>query len=140
MRILLMGDGEWASDSLLRLHEEGHEVAGVVLRTRPTSSALAQAAAAIGAPMFQPADASAPEFLASVAAAGPELILSVAYDQILRGSVLTRPPRGCVNFHAGKLPALPRAQRGELGHHQRRGGNRRDRAPRWTRGSIAAPS
>lgn len=100
-----MGDGEWASDSLLRLHEEGHDVAGVVLRTRPTGSALAQAAAAIGAPVFQPADASAPEFLVSVAAAGPELILSVAYDQILRGSVLTRPPRGCVNFHAGKLPA-----------------------------------
>jgi methionyl-tRNA formyltransferase len=104
LRILFLGDGEWASTSVRRLHQEGHRIVGVVLRTRPTSSCLAEAAAAVEAPVFQPPDASAPDFVAQVAAVSPDLALSVAYDRILRRPLLTLPPAGCVNFHAGKLP------------------------------------
>jgi methionyl-tRNA formyltransferase len=55
-------------------------------------------------PLLQPDDPNGEEFVHRVAAAAPELILSVAYDRILRASLLRLPTRGAVNFHAGKLP------------------------------------
>lgn len=104
MRILFLGDGEWAGESVRRLHQDGHTIAGVVLRARPTSRCLADAAASANAPVFQPEDPSTQEFVAEAVALAPELILSVAYDRILRRPLLTLPSAGCVNFHAGKLP------------------------------------
>ena len=104
MRIVLMGDGAWAADSLVRLHDDGHVIAGVVLRARPTGPALGEAAAHLGATVLQPADPAAPDLVAEVARLAPDLLLSVAYDRILRRRVLDLPARGSVNFHAGKLP------------------------------------
>jgi methionyl-tRNA formyltransferase len=104
MRLVLFGDGAWASRSLRRLADQGHAVPAVVLRQRPTSPCLASAARDLGAVVLQPADPSEPEAVAAVASHAPDLILSVAYDRILRPPVLDLPPRGCVNFHAGKLP------------------------------------
>ena len=104
MRIVLMGDGAWAADSLVRLHDDGHVIAGVVLRARPTGPALGEAAAHLGATVLQPADPAAPDLVAEVARLAPDLLLSVAYDRILRRPVLDLPARGSVNFHAGKLP------------------------------------
>jgi methionyl-tRNA formyltransferase len=104
MRILFLGDGEWAGESLRRLHLDGHIIAGVVLRARPTSPSLAEAAAWVKAPVFQPEHPSSQEFVAEAVALAPELMVSVAYDRILRRPLLTLPSAGCINFHAGKLP------------------------------------
>jgi methionyl-tRNA formyltransferase len=105
MRIVLMGDGEWAADSVLRLGDEGHTVAAAVVRARPTGRRLADAARALGARVLQPRDVSSREFLAEIAALQPDLLLSVAYDRILKRPLLALPRCGSVNFHAGKLPA-----------------------------------
>lgn len=105
MRILFLGDGSWATRSLVRLVAEDWDVAGVVLRTRVTDPDLAATAAHLGVPVFQPADINDPGFIAQIAALRPELLVSVSYDQILRKAVRTAAPLGCVNFHAGKLPA-----------------------------------
>lgn len=105
MRILFLGDGSWATRSLVRLVAENWEVAGVVLRTHVTDPALAATAVEMGCPVFQPADINDPGSIAQIAALGPELLVSVSYDQILRHAVRTAAPLGCVNFHAGKLPA-----------------------------------
>ena len=104
LRVLMLGDGEWAGRSLRRLHDRGHSIVGAVLRTRPTDPCLAEAAAAVGAPTLQPGDPSSADFLAQVRSVAPDLIVSVAYDRILRPALLALPRVGCINFHAGKLP------------------------------------
>ena len=104
LRLALFGDGAWAADTLRRLHGGAHRVAVAVLRERPSDGTLGDACARLGVPVLQPANASAPEFLAQLRAYAPELLLSVSYNQILRRTALDCAPLGAVNFHAGTLP------------------------------------
>lgn len=104
MRILFFGDGQWATDSLMRLHQAGWSLLGVVIRTRPTDSSLAEAAKQLRLDVWQPTNVNQPEFVEQISQLNPELCLSVAYDQILRHSIRQVAPQGVVNFHAGKLP------------------------------------
>ncbi len=104
MKILFFGDGSWAAESLLRLRAAGMNLLGVVLRTRPSDGSLEEAARRLELPLFQPQRVNDPAFLAQIAELGPDLNLSVSYDQILRAPILASAPLGFVNFHAGKLP------------------------------------
>lgn len=104
MRILYFGDAIWGARALRLLHEAGREIAGVVIRTRPTDETLVAAAEELGLPVFQPQRCNAPEFLEQVAKLAPDIHLSVSYDQILRRPIIDSAPGGFVNFHAGKLP------------------------------------
>ena len=104
MRLLYFGDGDWATKSLLRLIQEGHEVIGVVTRINPSDPSLLQTAQEAGFPVFQPVNVNAPEFVKKAAALKPELNLSFSYDQILHQPILESAPLGFINFHAGKLP------------------------------------
>jgi len=103
-RIVLFGDGPWAARSLELLAGRGYPVAGVVERVRPSDTSTSDAARALGVPVLRPARASAGEFIAELAALGPELGLSISYNQILRRPVLDVPRLGVLNFHAGMLP------------------------------------
>lgn len=103
MRIVLFGDGAWATRTLLRLREAGHETAGVVLRARPTDTGLEQAARACNVAVLQPRNVNDQESIQGVLALGADVNLSIAYDQIF-GAAL-RATAGCfLNVHAGKLP------------------------------------
>ena len=104
MKILFFGDGKWAANSLLRLHQEGWTVQGVVVRTRPTDSSLTIAADELGLAVWQPERVNAPEFVEQVVKLAPDLCVSVSYDQILRNSLRNVAPKGFINLHAGKLP------------------------------------
>lgn len=57
-----------------------------------------------GLEVFQPERIRAPESVARLTAAAPELIVVVAYGQIVPRSVLEIPPRGVLNVHASLLP------------------------------------
>ena len=103
-RVVLFGDGRWAADTLVRLAADCHEVAAVVARANPSDGTLAAAAARLAIPVLRPARVNAASSVAAIAALAPDLILSVAYDQILRPPVLALPSLGCLNVHAGKLP------------------------------------
>jgi methionyl-tRNA formyltransferase len=102
--VLLFGDGKWAADSLRRLLRSRHRVAGVVLRRRPSDGQLEAAAREAGLPVLQPDRADDPAFVAQVRGLGPDLVVSVAYDQILRRDLREVPRFGCLNAHAGALP------------------------------------
>ncbi len=104
MKILYFGDASWGAAALRQLVAAGREIAGVVLRVKPTDDELSQAAAELGLPVYQPPRCNAPDFLDLVRSLQPDLNLSVSYDQILRQPILDTAPRGFVNFHAGKLP------------------------------------
>lgn len=91
---------------------ENEEVAGVVTqpdrrqgRGRELSPPPVKVAAQrAGIPVLQPVRLRAPEAVAQVAAFRPELIVVVAYGQILPQEVLDIPPLGCLNVHASLLP------------------------------------
>jgi methionyl-tRNA formyltransferase len=105
LRILLFGDGAWATESLLRLHrDERWQVVGLVLRVTPSEQTLATLARGLSIPILQPIKVNAPEFLEQVKLLAPNLGLSISYNQILGLPLLQTAPLGFVNFHAGKLP------------------------------------
>ena len=105
MRILLFGDGAWATRSLVRLHQaERWQVVGLVLRVDPSDPTLAHEAREVSIPIFRPEKINAPEFVEQVRVLAPDLNLSISYNQILGRPMLETAPLGFVNFHAGKLP------------------------------------
>ncbi|MGI5817777.1 MAG: methionyl-tRNA formyltransferase [Armatimonadota bacterium] len=55
-------------------------------------------------PAEEVADINAPEFLERLRRIGADLVISVSSPQIFRAELLTLPPMGCVNVHAGPLP------------------------------------
>jgi methionyl-tRNA formyltransferase len=57
-----------------------------------------------GIPVYQPQKLRQPEVVAELEALAPDLIVVVAYGQILPKSVLDIPTHGCINVHASLLP------------------------------------
>jgi methionyl-tRNA formyltransferase len=57
-----------------------------------------------GVPVLQPARLRAPESVAEITALRPDLIVVMAYGQILPKSILELPRLGCLNLHASLLP------------------------------------
>ena len=109
-----MGTGEIGLPSLRwLLDESGHDVVGVF--TQPDRavgrSGKLQApevkviAEAVGVPVFQPEKLRGDEqALAALTELEPELIVVVAYGQILPKAVLEAPSIACINLHASLLP------------------------------------
>jgi methionyl-tRNA formyltransferase len=114
MRIVFMGTAAFAVPSVAALVAQGQEVAAVVTQPdRPHGRGLTLRPSAVktwavdaGVPVLQPEKARDPEFVEALRAMAPELIVVVAYGQILRPMVLDLPPRGCVNVHGSLLPEL----------------------------------
>jgi len=63
-----------------------------------------QEAIRLGIPVLQPESARDPGFLDTLRQLKPDLIVVVAYGQILPQSLLDLPPRGCINVHTSLLP------------------------------------
>jgi methionyl-tRNA formyltransferase len=104
LRILLFGDGAWATNSLLALREAGNQLVGLVVRAKPSSPELAKTARSLAIPVFQPQNPNSSDFVDMVVSLRPDLNLSISYDRIARSLLLESAPLGFVNFHAGKLP------------------------------------
>jgi methionyl-tRNA formyltransferase len=97
--------------SLRALHAAGHRLELVVTqpdrpgnRLRMTPPPVKTAAQELGLAVFQPERIRFPEAVERLAAADPDLVVVVAYGQIIPRAVLERPPRGVVNVHASLLP------------------------------------
>jgi methionyl-tRNA formyltransferase len=104
LRIVVLGDGRWAALSLRALRAAGHDLCGAALRERPSDGSLADAAGELGVTIFRPQRSDENGLPAWIGAMRPDLIVSVAFDQILRRPVRARARLGALNFHAGKLP------------------------------------
>jgi methionyl-tRNA formyltransferase len=97
--------------TLRALREAGHEVDLVLTqpdrpghRLRLTPPPVKAAAVELGLPVYQPERIRNPEALSRLAEVDPELIVVVAYGQIIPASVLELPGRGVLNVHASLLP------------------------------------
>jgi methionyl-tRNA formyltransferase len=61
-------------------------------------------ARAAGLNVITPVNVNAPEVVAQIAAIRPDIMVVIAYGQILRRALLDIPPLGSVNIHASLLP------------------------------------
>lgn len=111
MRIVFIGTAPFAVPSLRALVAAGHEVPLVVTqpdrpghRLKLTPPAVKVAAQELRLDVYQPEKIRAPEAVARIAEARPELIVVVAYGQIIPRTVLEIPPRGVLNVHGSLLP------------------------------------
>lgn len=112
MRVIFMGTPEFALPSLEALRARGEHIISVVTQPdrpqgrgqRMAAPPVKVAALAAGIPVQQPAKVRQPEFLEWCRSAAPDLIVVVAFGQILPKALLEIPRLGCLNVHASLLP------------------------------------
>ena len=112
MKLLFLGTAEFACPSLEALLASPHELMGVITQPdRPRGrgqkwipSPVKSIALKANLPLYQPEKVRDPGFLETLKSIQPELMVVVAYGQILSAAVLAIPPRGCVNVHGSLLP------------------------------------
>lgn len=111
-RLVFMGSPEFALPSLQRLLASGYNAVGVYTQPdrgagrgrRLQPSPVKVAALEAGLPVFQPESLRRQEAIDELAALQPDVMVVVAYGQILRRAVLQLPPRGVLNVHPSLLP------------------------------------
>ena len=112
MKVIFMGTPDFAVGTLRAIIEEGHEVSLVV--TQPDKpkgrggkmviSAVKEAALEYELPIFQPDRIRKEENIAYLREYEADVIVVVAFGQILPKEILEMPKYGCVNVHASLLP------------------------------------
>src|SRR6266446_6408709 len=125
MRVVFIGTGEIGVPTLEALLKSEHDVVGVVTqpdkpvgRTQqieppPIKKALmdnapnaspARTGRALSLPILQPAKIRDPQAIEQIRALVPDVIVVMAYGQILPRDVLEIPKIACLNLHASLLP------------------------------------
>src|SRR3954471_2810433 len=111
MRVVFMGTPEFAVPALEAVHA-AHEIVGVYTQPdRPVGrgldlrpSPVKAKALQLGLPVQQPEKLTLPGELEKLQVLRPDVIVVVAYGQILKRNVLELPRHGCVNIHSSLLP------------------------------------
>jgi methionyl-tRNA formyltransferase len=111
IRAVFMGTPEFAVPALEAAHRLCDIVAVYTQPDRPVGRGLELKAPPVkvkaqelGIPVFQPEKLSQPGEYERLKELAPELLIVVAYGQILRQNVLDLPRLGCVNVHSSILP------------------------------------
>jgi methionyl-tRNA formyltransferase len=112
LRVAFAGTSPFAVPALEALCTSGHTVTGVLTQPdRPKGRGrhlgpgpVKQAAVAHGLPVAEPPTLRGEAGRAAVAALSADVLVVVAYGQILPAEVLRLPRLGCINIHASLLP------------------------------------
>ena len=112
MKIVFMGTPDFSVPVLEALVKAGHQVEAVVTQPdKPKGRGKAvlmtpvkEKAMELGIPVYQPVKVREPEFVEVLKELKPDVMVVVAFGQILPKAVLDIPPYGCVNVHASLLP------------------------------------
>lgn len=112
MRIIFMGTPDFSVGTLEALVAAGHEVCLVV--TQPDKqkgrgkevqmTPVKQAALAHGIPVFQPVKIREAACVEELRGYHADIMVVIAFGQILPAEILEMTPYGCVNVHASLLP------------------------------------
>ncbi len=112
MKIVFMGTPNIAVGCLQKIIDEKHEILGVVTQPdKPVGRGkkmgmppVKELALKYDIPVYQPIKARDEEFVQVLRELNPDLIVVVAFGQILPKSILDIPKLGCVNVHVSLLP------------------------------------
>ena len=112
MRVVFMGTPDFSVAPLKALLEGGHEIlAAVTQPDKPRGrgknmqmTPVKEEALKKGISVYQPVKVRDPEFVRVIKELAPDVIVVVAFGQIIPQSILDVPPYGCINIHASLLP------------------------------------
>lgn len=112
MRVLFMGTPDIATWCLQKLIDEKYDIIGVVTQPdKPQNRGkklgmppVKELALKYDIPVYQPIKARDEEFVATLKELNPDIIVVVAFGQILPKSILDIPKFGCINVHVSLLP------------------------------------
>lgn len=112
MRIVFMGTPDFAVPCLRNLVKAGHDIVHVITQPdRPkgrghkmAAPPVKEAAIELGLPVCQPEKVKTFEVVNLLKELNPELVVVVAFGQILSKEILEIPRYGCLNVHASILP------------------------------------
>lgn len=131
MKIVFMGTPDFSVPTLESLIASRHEVAAVV--TQPDKprgrgkeihmTPVKETALRHGIPVYQPVRAREASFVEEMRALEPDVMVVIAFGQILSRELLDVPRYGCVNIHASLLPKYRGGSADSVGSDQRRQGN-----------------
>lgn len=107
-----MGSAEFACPALELLLKAGDDIAGVVSQPERPSGRhqknkkcpVDEFAAVESLPVLTPENINTPESVEALRGLKPDLIVVVAYGQILKANILALAPKGCINLHGSLLP------------------------------------
>lgn len=112
MNIVFMGTPEFALPTLKALHHSSHSILAVI--TQPDKpkgrgqkllvSPIKQYALDSNLPLLQPKTVNDPGFIESLKQNRPDIIIVVAFGQILSEAFLKIPKQFCINLHSSLLP------------------------------------
>lgn len=113
MNIVFMGTPDFAVESLSKIYDNGHEVLAVVsqpdrpsgrgMKLKPTP--VKEYAESKNLKVYQPEKVRKnTEFIDTLKKLKPDVIVVVAYGQILPEEILNIPKYGCINVHGSLLP------------------------------------
>ena len=112
MRIIFIGTGKIGAPTLQALQKSEHEIVAVVTQPdkpvgrdqRIEASPIKKAAAQMKMPILQPTCIKDRQAIEQIRALQPDVIVVIAYGQILPRAVLEIPKIACLNLHASLLP------------------------------------
>lgn len=112
MKVIFMGTPDFAVGTLKAIIEEGHEVLAVFTQPdKPKGRSkelvmppVKELAVTHNLPVYQPVKVRDAEYVELIEKMQPDVIVVVAFGQILPKSILDIPKYGCVNVHASLLP------------------------------------
>ncbi len=112
MRVLFMGTPDIATGCLQKLIDEKYEIIGVVTQPdKPQNRGkklgmppVKELAIEHDIPVYQPLKARDESFVETLKELNPDIIVVVAFGQILPKSILDIPKYGCINVHVSLLP------------------------------------
>lgn len=112
MKVVFMGTPEFSVSTLERIIEEGHEVLAVV--TQPDKpkgrgktvlyTPVKEKALKYNLKVCQPQKVKEEAFIEIMKELKPDVIVVVAFGQIIPKAILDLPKYGCINVHASLLP------------------------------------
>lgn len=112
MKVIFMGTPDFSVQTLEKLVENGHEVLAVI--TQPDKpkgrgkemqyTAVKEKALQLGLTVYQPVKVKEASFVEELKKMNPDVIVVVAFGQLLSKDILDLPKYGCINVHASLLP------------------------------------
>lgn len=111
MKIIFMGTPDFAAHVLKKLAESKHEIKLVVTKpdcyrgkNKSSYSEVKEVALEYNLPLYQPEKIKDTDAVSRLYEYKPDVIVVIAYGQMLSKDILTLPSYGCVNVHASLLP------------------------------------
>ncbi len=111
MRVVFMGTPDFSVPALERIATEHEVVAVVTQKDKPKGRGMSvsytpvkESALKLNIPVLQPDKVKEESFVEELKKLNPDVIVVIAFGQILSNDILTLPKYGCINVHASLLP------------------------------------